>query len=478
MNDLKRRWLRPSVFVAACAMMMCWACKEDNFIPDEKPDPTDTTVVPPPISTYKVNILLAYPEGFTAKEGIPVTLKNSTSGTIAEAATIADGTVQFVVVKGIYEAVASETRSDEFFNYIFNGVISRIVVDDKYDEAQTPLALTLTTVAKEVEGDPNPIGRVVIKELYNGGCPKDDGSGSYQFDKYVILYNNSNGTAQLKDLTLAIVNPYNSQASNYDYVDGKLFYEAEGWLPAGQGYWTFLDSASLNPGEQIVIALTGAIDNTVTYSQSINFANPNYYCTYDIAVFPNLSYYPAPSEVIPTSHWLKGYLFGAGNAWTLSVTSPGFFLFVPQGITSEGIAADPSYSNYMNNNQTAANHRKKISTGWVVDGIEVFNKGNANNQKRLTPAVDAGYIELTNAQGYTLYRNVDKQATEAITANTGKLVYNYNLGTEGIDGVDGTTDPSGIDAEASIKNGARIVYKDSNNATNDFHQRRKSSLRE
>jgi hypothetical protein len=95
----------------------------------------------------------------------------------------------------------------------------------------------------------------------------------------------------------------------------------------------------------------------------------------------------------------------------------------------------------------------------------------ANNQKRLLPTIDAGYVEMTAKMGYTLYRNVDKEATEAIKENEGKLVYNYSLG------VGDSTDPSGIDAEASMRNGARIIYKDTNNSTVDFHQRSRASLR-
>jgi hypothetical protein len=101
----------------------------------------------------------------------------------------------------------------------------------------------------------------------------------------------------------------------------------------------------------------------------------------------------------------------------------------------------------------------------------VYAKG-STSAKRLTAPVDAGYIAFTNYQGYTLYRNVDKEATEAIPGNAGKLVYNYNLATED------TTDPSGIDAEASIKAGARIIYQDTNNSTNDFHVRSRASLRD
>ena len=50
-------------------------------------------------------------------------------------------------------------------------------------------------------------------------------------------------------------------------------------------------------------------------------------------------------------------------------------------------------------------------------------------------------------------------------------MYGYTLG------VGNSTDPSGIDAEASIKKGAHIVYLDTNNSTADFHERQKFSVR-
>lgn len=98
-----------------------------------------------------------------------------------------------------------------------------------------------------------------------------------------------------------------------------------------------------------------------------------------------------------------------------------------------------------------------------------------DNGKRLNAVIDAGAVNGLKGLGYSIYRNVDKAATEAIKENEGKLVYNYAFGTADIE--KGTTDPSGIDAEASMKNGARIVYKDTNNSTDDFHMRKQASLR-
>ena len=180
--------------------------------------------------------------------------------------------------------------------------------------------------------------------------------------------------------------------------------------------------------------------------------------------------YPAPSEVISTSHYLKGMAWGLGTAWVLSQLSPAYFIFH----STDGTVLKDFVDNKDNEDNYGgytSQNRKKVPVDWVIDGIEVFQTGKAGQKKRLTASVDAGYVNLTNKQGHTLYRNVDKDATEALAENAGKIVYNYSLG------FDGSTDPSGIDAEASIKNGARIIYKDTNNSTNDFHERVKSSLR-
>ena len=118
----------------------------------------------------------------------------------------------------------------------------------------------------------------------------------------------------------------------------------------------------------------------------------------------------------------------------------------------------------------AAQIRKRVPVEWMLDGSEVFTTTSENNKKRITSQVDAGCVYLTNKYGYTLYRNVDKEATEAIAENAGKIVYSYSLAYE-------SSEPSGIDAEASIQNGAKIIYQDTNNSTNDFHQRSRATLR-
>ncbi|MDR0559075.1 MAG: DUF4876 domain-containing protein [Prevotellaceae bacterium] len=455
--------IRPALWTATAAFLLATAACTDNDNNNKEEEV---------IKTFKLNVKLEYPDGYAPQRDVNVRLRRSNADDVNEAKTDSAGVAVFTVIAGIYEATAAETRSVNGYLSILNGVKSSIEVTDAYKNGDTISVSVPLTASKT--------SQLVIKELYIGGCENTNSDNSvtnfYQ-DKYVILYNNSNAPVSLSNLTLAITVPLLSASKNEaDKIDGKLFYESEGWVPAGYGLWTIQNSPSLDPYKQIVIAINCAVDNTKTYSQSINFANPEYYACHDLEVWNDVKNYTV-SELIPSEHYLKAYLIGQGSSWPIGQLSPAFFVFIPEGITPEAIAAETSYSNYYNNNtQSAAQHRKKIPTEWVLDAIEVFKSGEQNSNKRLTPAVDAGSVKLTNAKGYTLYRNVDKAATEAIAENAGKLVYSYSLGTADIE--NGSTDPSGIDAEASLKNGAKIIYKDTNNSTNDFHQRAKASLRD
>ncbi|WP_447642775.1 MULTISPECIES: DUF4876 domain-containing protein [Chitinophagaceae] len=406
-----------------------------------------------------VNILLSYPSTstFSAEQGVKVQLINS-GGTYAST-TDANGKATFAVPVGIYNASVTDTRSLDARNYIFNGLKTGVAISSSWDASKNvELALTVSQTSQ-----------IVIKEIYVGGVPKDNGSGTFAFDKYITLYNNSNTVATLSNACIGMVAPNNSQATNTYYdTNGKLRYESEGWIPATQGFWYFQSDVSIDPGKQLVIALNNAVDNTLTYSKSINFANKDYYATYDMTIYTNTSYYVPPSSLIPTSHYLKAIAYAAGNAWALSTTSPGVFLFTTDSTTPAAFAADP------NNIDAGSTSTRKVKVGWVLDGVETFLMNNTSNRKRFTSDIDAGYVYHLNNYGYSIYRNVDKTATEALSDNAGKLVYNYSLGTVSIGG---TTDPSGIDTEASIKNGAHIIYQDTNNSTNDFHLRSMASLR-
>lgn len=412
--------------------------------------------------TYTIEVQLLYPQGsdISAVEGVPVTLTGN--GMTYDAVTDAYGACEFKVPNGIYEASASEQRALNGNIYVLNGVKSGITVTEEWTDG-TVVTIELTE---------SKTGQLIIKELYNGGCQKDDGSGFYQYDKYVILYNNSNQTAELDNLCLGMVDPYNANATVNNYVNGELSYANAGYTPAINGIWYTQQAVAIEPGEQIVIAVTGAIDHTVTYSNSVDLSNADY-CTYDLEDYTNTSYYPAPSSYISPDKYMLAYKYGKGNAWPLSIVSPALYIFSTKNITPEAFASTPDYHYTGGKEGNATYCCAKVPNEWILDGIEVFSTAYTGvDKKRFTADIDAGSVLLTNKLGHSLYRNVNKEATEALEENVGKLVYDYELAVEG------SSDPSGINAEASIKNGARIIYQDTNNSTNDFHERSQASLKD
>lgn len=436
-------------YIFLCSLVVFASCKKDV-------DPTPSSIV--------VKVQLVYPAGseLEASAGVKVTATNTTQ--TFEATTDAQGVAQFELPFSIYQFTASDTHAENGRVTILNGNLTGITVNAQFN----------STNIVELNLLESKLSQLIIKELYNGGFNKPDNS-AYVFDRYVILYNNSDFPASLNNVCLTGTYPFNAPGVNKYYDEsGKLVYENDTWIPAGMGFWYLTSEKTLQPGEQIVISCGAAVDHTATFSNSVDLSKPNYYVMYDIDNWNSATYYPSPSSNIPTTQYLKSAKFSQGNAWTYSVSSPGFFIFATDGVTPTQFGNDAtSVANYP---ESTTQFIKKIPKAWILDGVDAFLMDETSNKKRLTADIDAGNVYHINRKGYTLYRNVDKTATEAIAENEGKLVYNYSKGTDDL--TQGSTDPSGIDAEASIKNGARIIYKDTNNSTADFHLRREASLRD
>ena len=412
--------------------------------------------------TYDLAVQLSYPEGTSANEGVEVVL-TSAQGTILTNTTDEAGVAAFKVPSGIYAVSASDKQSSNGISYLLNGTIGEVTVMEE-------------AVSVTVEMQASTSSQIIIKELYIGGCMDNDGAKAYQRDPYVILYNNSDTEASVDNLCMGMCLPFNAHASNKNYVDGVLSYENAGFTPAGYGLWYFPSTVTIGPYSEVVVAINGAIDHTVTYSNSVNLANSEYYACYDTEDWENTTYYPAPSELIPTSHYLAAEKWGLGNAWPLSVIDPAFFIFKTEGVTPSEFAAaqDFWYSGGVVNDVFAC---LQVKNEWILDAVDVFTTTSTANQKRLPASVDAGSVYFTNKSGHSMFRHVDLEATKAIEGNESLLVYGM---TETVDEAAGVVlnDANKIDAVASAKNGAKIIYKDTNNSTNDFFERYQQSLKD
>lgn len=411
--------------------------------------------------TEKVSVKLSLDDSIVAQQGINVTLSNGSAS--FEGVTGEDGIASFKVPGGVYTATVSfkETGDGAFYNY--NG--SANVVVELGTETEVTVVLTKSKASQ-----------LIIKELYNGGATGADNK-VYQLDKYIVIYNNSDTEADASRLGLAQAQITALPATNKYPIDenGIIQYDKDGWTPAAYSIWWFQSGTTVTipPYSQITIAINGAVDHTKTYSQSVDLSNVDY-CLYDIETsFNKADNYPAPSSTIPASHHMKTYVFGTGTAWPFPIQSASPFILIPDaGVDLSDYVTKTENQDNQNPASLASNY-VKIPSSWVLDALELWPAADETRYYyRFPKAVNVGYQVYTNKLGYSTYRNVDKEATEAIAENAGKLVYNYAGAVSEDD-----TDPSGIDAEASMAAGAKIVFMDTNNSANDFHMRKVASLK-
>lgn len=388
-------------------------------------------------------------------EGVTVTLASSAAS--YEAVTAADGSADFTATLGTYTATTSFKKSDAGLLYNYNGTASVSIV-----EGENP-AVDLPVVASKSS-------QLILKEVYNGGCMDNDNNKNYQKDKYLIVYNNSDTEVDASEMCVAMAQIANTASTNkYPFTDGVIEYEAAGWTPASFSIWWFQEGTTVKiaPYSQIVIAISDAIDHTQTYTNSVDLSQADY-CTYDLE--SGFTGYTAPAAAIPTENYMKTKVFGQGTAWPAPILTFAPFLIMPESDIRAFVENTENFDNRSTNN---SGNFCKIPTGWVLDALDIWSA--ADESKfflRFPSTVNTGYKVLTNKLGYSMYRNVDKEATEALPENEGKLVYNYDGAVS-----DEDTDPSGIDAEASIAVGAHIIYKDTNNSANDFHMRKVASIK-
>lgn len=307
---------------------------------------------------------------------------------------------------------------------------------------------------------------IIIKEVYTGGFT--DGTTSKQgIDNYIILYNNSSVDADATDIVFTFGAPYNGHAANKYYSNNTLLYEKDTWIPAYGAIWWFTHPVTIPAYSQILVACFGAIDHTQTYAASVDLSKSDYYWMSNsgITQYTNAKY--TASANINTTHYLTCSPFSTGNAWALSSSSPALYIGKMKSTEVSTLSQDSQNYDHTLGTSAAFNVVKFPKTK-VVDAVEIWEEASVSKSLvRFSADINTGYTPLTAKQGHTTYRNVDKAATEALPENTGLLVTGY----------DKNLDPSGIDAEASMKNGAHIIFSDTNNSANDFHQRVAASIK-
>ena len=379
-----------------------------------------------------VNVLTltaVYPEELADadKAGLNAVVEDMNTGSRYSQVTTSDGTATFTLPNGLYRINVSG-RSDLG---IFNGAADKVVISGG------DLAFSLQMSYSKP-------GSIVIKELYCGGCKKLPQEGNYQADQYFILHNNHYEVQYLDSLCFGTLSPNNATGANYfvskDPSTGENVFPD--YIPVIQAVWQFPgdgDDFPLQPGEDAVVCVRGAIDHSQQYPLSVNLNRPDYFVCYNVTYFWNPTYHPAPGDQISDTRIVDVVIkTGQANAYTLSISSPTLAIFKAQGISIQDFTQ--SEENVIAVPGSSVDRVVKVPYEWVLDAVEVFDGRSTNNEKRLGPLADAGFVTLTDIYlGRSLMRYVDE--------------------------------------EASAVSGYEILA-DTNNSSNDFYETEKQSLHE
>ncbi len=348
-----------------------------------------------------LSVKAVYPEDYAqyAREGVSVKVEDVNLGALYASLTDPSGTATFSLPKGIYRVSVSDVLEED----IFNGAADKVSV-------------TASAGSLEVRLMHSRSGSIVIKEIYCGGCKRLPQEGNYASDQYVILHNNDYRTQYLDGLCIGSLHPYNAMATNpfisKDPVSGEVVYPD--YVPISEAVWMFGGEGEdfpLEPGEDAVVCLKGAIDHTRQFPLSVDLNVPGYFVCYNNSYFTNTTYHPAPGTNIAQDHYLEVVVkTGIANAYTISINSPAMVLYRAQGMsmrefvqTSGAVIPIPG---------SASAQVTAIPLDWVVDAVEVFTGTSSSNAKRLPPSLDAGYVTLSDTYlGHTLFRRTDETAS-------------------------------------------------------------------
>lgn len=342
---------------------------------------------------------IEYPEGYASAlhEGVIAKIEDINLGNVYEVALDSEGKKVLSLPYGLYRISVSERDGQD----IFNATVDRFSFSDRNS--------TLKLVLKHTKA-----GSIVIKEIYCGGCRKDPEEGTYIVDKYVILHNNDTQVQYLDSLGFGYLLPYNSNATNpftRKEADGSITYND--YVAIADAVWQFPGdghSFPLQPGEDAVLCLNGAIDHSASFPLSVNLNKSEYFVTYNANYFPNVSYHPVPGSNIQDDHILKClFKLGVGNALAFSINSPAAVLYKAKGMSLEDFIASEGGVIPV---PGTTNGAKVLACplDWVLDAVEVFNGSSASNVKRFQDTLDAGFITLSAPyNGHTLMRKVDEE---------------------------------------------------------------------
>lgn len=357
---------------------------------------------------YDATITVYYPDGYGVElaVGINVQVQNTISGQVHDLVTNSLGLATIPLEEGMYKVTATQETADFYLNGITENLTIQTTGDNDWE-------VHLVATSKK--------GGLVFKEIYYTGSKTEAGSNYYS-DQFHEIYNNSDEVIYLDGLCIGLTLPLGSTATTWVNLDGSIMdripttFHALMFPGNGQDY-------PLQPRTSVVLAMDAINHQTDPLGNPlspVNMAN---------AQFETFIEAPGKDTDAPqAANLIVMYTTAASMVdWLHSVFGQGVILYrLPTGRDWQTFVANPE--NFMTQpGSTSSTLYLMVHKDWVIDGVECNRPEEDKRFKRLPTSVDAGMT-----WSYATYNS------KSVRRKAEKI----------LDG--------------------KVIYKDSNNSTNDF----------
>ncbi len=395
------------IYIITCLTILFSACAEDKV---KSYEPVD----------FKIKLNIGNYDGELEK---PLSVKfTSLSGVVGVERTIEVSSTKEVIIKSLIPgrymiSVAgnlSEADSKNIFNteseLMLKGGESNIRVFDYTENSLQEINMEVSTTSS-----------LVFKELYYAVLK--NGSGSYLFEQFFEIYNNSDEVVYLDSLCISNIYPHSGVPDTFGTddngvdLDANFFFGIVTWMIPGTG-----KDVPLEPGKSVVLCSSGRNHKDVN-ENLLDLSSSDYEAYVNkISGLEPLDY-PVPNLV--PAFWTQG---AKVYQWTCTVTGPGMVIY------------KLDYPFDANDTATSINKKAvciKIPKSSVLDAVECLKNPSVADQKRFPSSFDAGFATV-------------------LESNNGKSIARKILQT--------TAD-------------GRIIFQDTNNSSEDFEVMDRAMIR-
>jgi hypothetical protein len=330
------------------------------------------------VQVFPVTVQVEYPATYaqTHATGATVVLRSTDRGTADTLTTGADGRAVFQgVIPGRYEISATRALTEgeawELAGAREAVQLNALIPAEALSEATAGTPLTLRLAG-------SPLGSWVIKEVYYTGSRTPTG-GTYFFDQFYEIYNNSTDTLYAGGLMIANIHGVSGQINPsstptpFQGDTDHVYADAVWRIPGGA------TDHPVPPGGSVVIAQQGIdhrTDPNANPASPVDLGNADWEMFVDVPDTRDLD-----SPTVPNMEMLHR----RGGFYALvTVFGPGIVLARGDFESWEQVRAPDA-------SPTSAPH-VKIPVTAVIDAFEALQNAESGAFKRIPAALDAGFV--------------------------------------------------------------------------------------